>query len=91
MTVSTLERLNPFSPEIIADPYPVFRHYRETDPVHWGMAAKPQLAGAWYLFRHQDVMQVLEDRRFGREGQKVHPDIETSPVPKAYKDRKSVV
>ena len=91
MTVSTLERLNPFSPEIIADPYPVYRHYRETDPVHWGMAAKPQLPGAWYLFHHQDVMQVLEDRRFGREGQKVHPDIETSPVPKAYKGFSSMV
>ncbi len=91
MTTTTLERLNPFSPEIIADPYPVYRHYRETDPVHWGMAAKPQLPGAWYLFRHQDVMQVLEDRRFGREGQKVHPDIETSPVPKAYKGFSSMV
>ncbi len=91
MTISTLKRLNPFLPEVIADPYPVYRHYRETDPVHWGIAANRQLSGAWYLFFYQDVMQVLEDRRFGREGYKVRDDIETAPVPKAYKGFSSMV
>jgi cytochrome P450 len=91
MSISTLERLNPFLPEIIADPYPVYSHYRETDPVHWGIAANRQLSGAWYLFRYQDVMQVLEDRRFGREGHKVRDDVETAPVPKAYKGFSSMV
>ena len=91
MSISTLERLNPFLPEVIADPYPVYRHYRETDPVHWGIAANRQLSGAWYLFRYEDVMQVLEDRRFGREGYKVRDDIETAPVPKAYKGFSSMV
>jgi len=85
MNVSTLERLNPFVPEVIANPYPVYSHYREIDPVHWGIAAKQQLSGAWYLFRYENVMQVLEDRRFGREGHKVRDDIETAPVPKVYK------
>ena len=91
MSISTLERLNPFLPEIIADPYPVYSHYRETDPVHWGIAANRQLSGAWYLFRYQDVMQVLVDRRFGREGHKVRDDVETAPVPKAYKGFSSMV
>jgi cytochrome P450 len=91
MSISTLERLNPFLPEIIADPYPVYSHYRETDPVHWGIAANRQLSGAWYLFRYQDVMQVLEDRRFGREGHKVRDDVETAPVPKAYQGFSSMV
>lgn len=91
MTISTLERLNPFLPEVIADPYPVYSHYRETDPVHWGIAANRQLSGAWYLFRYEDVMQVLEDRRFGREGHKVRDDIDTAPVPKAYKGFSSMV
>ena len=36
-------------------------------------------------------MQVLEDRRFGREGHKVRDDIETAPVPKAYKGFSSMV
>ncbi len=91
MTISTLERLNPFLPEVIADPYSVYSHYRETDPVHWGIAANRQLSGAWYLFRYEDVMQVLEDRRFGREGHKVRDDIDTAPVPKAYKGFSSMV
>ena len=91
MTTYTLERLNPFLPEVIADPYPVYEYYRENDPVHWGVAAKRQLDGAWYLFRYEDVMRVLEDRRFGREGHKVRDDIETAPVPKAYKGFSSMV
>ena len=91
MSISTLERLNPFLPEVIADPYPVYSHYRRTDPVHWGIAAKHQLPGAWYLFRYEDVMQVLEDPRFGREGYKVRDDIDTAPVPKAYKGFSSMV
>ncbi len=91
MNISTLERLNPFLPEVIANPYPIYSHYRENDPVHWGIAAKRQLSGAWYLFRYQDVMQVLEDKRFGREGYKVRDDIDTAPVPKAYKGFSSMV
>lgn len=91
MNISTLERLNPFLPEVIANPYPIYSHYRENDPVHWGIAAKRQLTGAWYLFRYQDVMQVLEDKRFGREGYKVRDDIDTAPVPKAYKGFSSMV
>lgn len=91
MTISTLKRLNPFLPEVIANPYPIYRHYRETDPVHWGIAANPQLSGTWYLFRYQDVMEVLEDRRFGREGHKVRDDVETAPVPKAYQGFSSMV
>ena len=91
MSISTLERLNPFLPEVISNPYPVYEHYRETDPVHWGIPAKRQLSGAWYLFRYEDVMQVLEDKRFGREGHKVRDDIDTAPVPKAYKGFSSMV
>jgi len=91
MNISTLERLNPFLPKVIANPYPIYSHYRENDPVHWGIAAKRQLTGAWYLFRYPDVMQVLEDKRFGREGHKVRGDIDTAPVPKAYKGFSSMV
>ncbi|MGW1077411.1 cytochrome P450 [Streptomyces sp. NPDC002537] len=41
----------------LPDPYPLYRHYRETDPVH--RAAD----GSWYLFRHADVERVLSGRR----------------------------
>jgi cytochrome P450 len=84
MTSSTIERLNPFIREVIQDPYTVYRRYREEDPVHWGVSANPQLPGAWYIFRYDDVMKVLEDRRFGRETLNEREDVETTPVPTAY-------
>ncbi|MFH7024157.1 MAG: cytochrome P450 [Heteroscytonema crispum UTEX LB 1556] len=84
MSVSTIERLNPFIPEVIADPYAVYRRYRQEDPVHWGISANPQLPGAWYIFGYEDVMKVMEDRRFGRETLNEREDVETTPVPTAY-------
>ncbi|MGL5877434.1 MAG: cytochrome P450 [Xenococcaceae cyanobacterium] len=94
MSISTkykIERLNPFLPEIIADPYPVYRRYREKDPVHWGISSHAKLPGTWYLFRYRDVMQVLESPKFGREAWRVRNDGEGSPVPKAYKGFQSMV
>ncbi|MEC4888351.1 MAG: cytochrome P450 [Scytonema sp. PMC 1070.18] len=91
MTISTIERLNPFIPEVIADPYPVYDRYRKEDPVHWGIASNPRLSGAWYLFRYDDVMQVLESPKFGREAQKIRNDGEGSPVPAAFKGFRSIV
>ncbi|RLV10262.1 cytochrome P450 [Streptomyces griseocarneus] len=44
----------------LPDPYPLYRHYRETDPVH--LAAD----GTWYLFRHADVERVLSGREYVR-------------------------
>ncbi|WP_171166919.1 cytochrome P450 [Streptomyces sp. I05A-00742] len=45
----------------VPDPYPLYEHYREHDPVHEG-------EDGWYVFRHDDVAAVLADRRFGRGG-----------------------
>ncbi len=88
---TTIERLNPFIPEVIADPYPVYSRYREQDPVHWGISSNPRLPGAWYLFRYEDVMQVLESPKFGREAWKVRDDGEGAPVPAAYRGFSSMV
>ncbi len=84
MSTSTIERLNPFVQEFISDPYTHYRRYREQDPVHWGVSSNPQLQGAWYVFRYEDVMKIMEDKRFGREFIK-REDAETTPVPTAYK------
>nr|AHE14853.1 StaP-like cytochrome P450 [uncultured bacterium] len=46
--------------EDVADPYPVYRRWRETDPVH---EAEP---GTWYLFRHDDIAHALSSKDFGR-------------------------
>jgi cytochrome P450 len=83
MSTSTIERLNPFLPAVTSDLYTYYRRYREQDPVHWGISSNPNLSGAWYIFRYEDVMKVMEDRRFGREFIK-REDVETTPVPTAY-------
>jgi cytochrome P450 len=58
-------------PEVLADPYPLFRRLRHEDPVH----EDPEGRG-WIVSRYGDVERVLADRRFSaqrtlamREGQ----------------------
>lgn len=47
-----------------ADPYPVYRHYRETAPMH---RADP---GLWTLTRYDDILAVLRDDRFSVDPRK---------------------
>ncbi len=42
-------------PEVLADPYPLYRRLREHDPVHWD----PYLH-AWIVTRYEDVITVLQ-------------------------------
>jgi pimeloyl-[acyl-carrier protein] synthase len=53
---------NPFLPEFHANPYPFYHRLRAADPVH----RTPM--GLWVLTRYDDVVAVLKDPRFGREG-----------------------
>ena len=48
-------------PEILADPYPLYRRLREQDPVHWD----PYLH-AWVVTRYDDVITVLHRFRAAR-------------------------
>ncbi|MGI8715865.1 MAG: cytochrome P450 [Solirubrobacteraceae bacterium] len=48
-------------PEVLADPYPLYRRLREEDPVHWD----PYLH-AWVVTRYADVVTVLHRFRAGR-------------------------
>ena len=41
-------------PEVLADPYPLFRRLRETDPVHWD-----PFLHAWIVTRYEDVVNVM--------------------------------
>jgi pimeloyl-[acyl-carrier protein] synthase len=59
---STEVEFNPFLPEFHADPYPFYHRLRAADPVH----RTPM--GLWVLTRYDDVVSVLKDPRFGREG-----------------------
>jgi len=49
-------------PEILANPYPVFRRLRAEDPIH----EDPTEQG-WIISRHDDVASVFTDRRFSAE------------------------
>ena len=43
-------------PEILADPYPLYRRLRTEDPVHWD-----PFLHAWVATRYTDVIRVLHD------------------------------
>lgn len=43
----------PYDP---TNPYPWYRHMRETEPVHYNEQIK-----IWYVFRHDDVQRILTD------------------------------
>ncbi len=61
----TAVQFNPFTPEAKADPYPLYRSLRETDPVHHS-----PLLDLWVLSRHEDVSFVLKDARFSADRRK---------------------
>lgn len=65
--MNTLLPFNPVDPSFQADPFPVYATYRESDPVHLGMAPIPSMPRCHYVFRYTDVAAVLRDARFGRE------------------------
>jgi cytochrome P450 len=52
---------DPQSPDLIADPYPVYHRLRAEDPVHRSPL------GLYVLSRHADVSSVLRDKRFGKD------------------------
>src|SRR5947208_357781 len=50
------ELFNPLDPDVIRDPYPVYRKMREADSVYW----HDQL-GAWILTGHAECLKVLKN------------------------------
>jgi len=41
-------------PEVLANPYPLFKKLREADPVHWD-----SFLHAWVVTRYEDVVNVM--------------------------------
>ena len=56
------ELFNPLLPEFHADPYPFYHRLRSSAPVYQAPT------GLWVLTRYDDVVMVLRDGRFGRDG-----------------------
>jgi cytochrome P450 len=61
-TTKTLMDFLMLDPELIADPYPMYKHWREREPVQW--APGSNAAVAW---RYADVSAVLRDARFSAD------------------------
>ena len=53
-TEASLSLYQLLDPEVLADPYPLYRRLRETDPVHWD-----PFLHAWVVTRYEDVIQVM--------------------------------
>jgi cytochrome P450 len=53
---------DPRHPEVIADPYPVYRRLRDEDPVH-----RSEILGGWVLTRYAHVREGLLDRRLSAD------------------------
>jgi cytochrome P450 len=62
-------------PEVLADPYPLFRRLRLEDPVH----EDPDGRG-WMVFRADDVERVLADRRFSSQRMMTAQDGQDTPT-----------
>lgn len=60
-----IDSIRLFQPEMVPDPYPVYRRLQEADPVHWDAASS-----SWALTRYADVATALHDPRLlsGRAG-----------------------
>jgi cytochrome P450 len=68
----------------IANPYPIYRRYRDADPVHLASPSGRGAPAVWHLFRHADVAPVLSSPHFGRSAQTARPGLE--PVPPLIPD-----
>jgi len=51
---------NPMDPDLLRDPYPIFREMRETDPIHRSDF------GFWVATRYDDCRSILIDKSFGQ-------------------------
>ena len=49
---------NPFDPEFHTNPYPIFDHLRQEDPIH------KSIFGTWIITRYADAVSILNDKRF---------------------------
>lgn len=69
--------LDPFSPQALADPYPVYRRLRAQSPVH------PVAPGRWIVSRHADALALLRDPRCAHWGHAPELDALRSPQERA--------
>nr|AHE14766.1 EspP-like cytochrome P450 [uncultured bacterium] len=84
MTQPTLGPFAVTGPREVADPYPLYRRYRELDPVHRVPPSAPGAPVTWHLFRYADVAAVLSSQHFGRSAAVARQGLD--PVPPLIPD-----
>lgn len=75
----TRNDINLSSPEFLSDPYPVYHHIREIDPVFWMPHTGPT-GGMWLVTRYADVAAVLKDARLSKDVSRIAPADELTPL-----------
>ena len=66
----------PNDPDVLADPFPLYRRMRDEDPAHWSPLLK-----AWVLTRYEDVKRVCLDTRMSSD--RLRPFFATLPTAEA--------
>lgn len=66
----------PDDPQILADPFPLYRRMQEEDPCHWSPRLK-----AWVLTRYEDVRNVCLDKAMSSD--RLRPYFATLPPEEA--------
>jgi len=75
-------QFDPRWPALIEDPYPIYKQYRDVEPVHWGISPDPRFPGSWFVFGYAEVTEILRDSRFDNDMRKyLPPSGEASPDP----------
>ncbi|MFI9115456.1 cytochrome P450 [Streptomyces venezuelae] len=72
----------------LADPYPVYRRYREAGSVHPGRPTDRAGPTTWYVFGYAEVARVLTDRGFGRASPSA---ASAAPIPEGYGTLRRIV
>ncbi len=62
--MSEANKINFFSPEFKANPYPIYAHLQATAPVH--RVVLPEGKVLWFVTGYDDAVSVLKDPRFIR-------------------------
>jgi cytochrome P450 len=66
----------PDDPQVLADPFPLYRRMQDEDPCHWSPRLK-----AWVLTRYEDVRDVCLDREMSSD--RLRPYFATLPSEEA--------
>lgn len=68
-------------PDVLPNPYPVYRHYREHDPRHFVPARKPDVPGRHVLTRAADVFSLMRHKHMVRRVRASLWDEDRRPIP----------